>query len=168
MRIGILFYLIPARRNARRGSPWDFGDSWAAQRPKKRASDNTKECDEALTGDRAMRLRSRKLAVFCFVVVSIVLVAFIVDIYDDNILNNNPDDDYMNMDAAMSFILIVYFCVSEITLLPVLRQIPKLLSLLIRSLMLRGPPAEELLINIAIKARGMGQLPYSPCFFIGD
>jgi hypothetical protein len=102
------------------------------------------------------------------VIVSIVLVvAFTVDIYDDNILNNNPDD-YINVDAVMSFVLIVYFCANEITLLPVVRYIPKLLSSLIRSVMFRGPPAKEPHINIEQKAREMRQLPYSPCFFIGD
>jgi hypothetical protein len=113
-----------------------------------------------------MRLNSTTRAIFCILVVSIFLIAFAVDLYDDNLLNNNPGDDYMNVDAVASFILIVYFCASEITFLPVAHQIPILLSLLIGFLMLRGPPAEKLFISIEIKARGMRLLPYSPCFFI--
>jgi hypothetical protein len=149
-------------------APTDLGrDSGALHRPKKRASDNAKERD-ALAGNGAMRLSSRTRAVCCFLVVSIFLVAFAVDIYDDNILNNNPDDDFMNMDAVMSFILIVYFCASEITFLSAAHFIPMLPSLLIGFLMLRAPPAEKLLIRIEIKARGMRQLPYSPCFFIAN
>jgi hypothetical protein len=137
-------------------------------KPLPRGRGTIKQKRGALVRNGVVGLSPRTRAIFCILVVSIFLIAFAVDLYDDNILNSNPDDDYMNMDVVTSFMVIVYFCASEITLLPVAHYIPILPSLLIGFLMLRAPPAGKSLINVKIKARGMRQLPYSPCFFIAN